>query len=213
MKKNAKFAITCSILLAGGVLFLGFQNLNQSNQAVSHSVKTVKKEQNKNSSRIPLATATNKKSPNVTKVDWHGPSMPNRAYPNIQKHPDLQVKVSIAQQRVFLKEHGKVLYTMLASTGKSGDDTPKGNFQIEPERGTHFYNAGSGEGANYWVSFKDHGIFLFHSVPVDSAGNYITSEAEQLGKKPLSHGCVRLSIADAKWMYENIRQSTPVDVS
>src|SRR5699024_11470649 len=75
-----------------------------------------------------------------------------------------------------------------------------------------FYNAQSGEGANYWVSFKDHGIYLFHTVPVDANGNYVVSEAEQLGKSSNSHGCVRLSVADAKWFYENIKTGTKVVV-
>lgn len=90
--------------------------------------------------------------------------------------------------------------------------TPKGTFEIQAERGDHFYNAQSGEGANYWVSFKDHGIYLFHTVPVDANGNYVVSEAEQLGKSSNSHGCVRLSVADAKWFYENIKTGTKVVV-
>ncbi|KLJ94963.1 hypothetical protein WB05_04275 [Streptococcus agalactiae] len=89
--------------------------------------------------------------------------------------------------------------------------TPKGTFVIEPERGDFFYNASSKEGAYYWVSFKEHGIYLFHSVPTDQQGNEIPEEAKQLGKAA-SHGCVRMSRADAKWFYENIPQGTTVTI-
>ena len=47
---------------------------------------------------------------------------------------------------------------------------------------------------------------------IDANGNYVVSEAEQLGKSSNSHGCVRLSVADAKWFYENIKTGTKVVV-
>ncbi|RRK10869.1 L,D-transpeptidase [Lactiplantibacillus garii] len=102
---------------------------------------------------------------------------------------------------------------MLASTGRSGADTPTGLFVILPEWGLHFYNPVSKEGANYWVSFKNYGEFLFHSVPMDVNGHYVVNEAEQLGQIPNSHGCIRLTVADAKWFYENVRPNTPVEVA
>lgn len=144
---------------------------------------------------------------------WMRPSE-KQAYPDVNKHPGMWILVSKKTERTYLIDHGKVLYTMLASTGTKGTNaTPTGTFQIEAEREDFFYNQGSGEGAKYWVSWKDHGIYLFHSVPTDANGNFIKSEANQLGKKAASHGCVRLSVADAKWMYQNIKQGTKVVIS
>ena len=99
------------------------------------------------------------------------------------------------------------------STGiLDGDsNTPLGDYVIENERGDNFYTPRFGEGANYWVSFKDHGVYLFHSVPTDKDGNYIESEAQKLGN-PASHGCIRMSVSDSKWFYENIPTGTPVKV-
>lgn len=90
---------------------------------------------------------------------------------------------------------------------------PKDTLKSKPNEDNTFFNTQSGEGANYWVSFKDHGIYLFHSVPVDANDQYIVKEAQQLGKVANSHGCIRLTIADAKWLYENISTHTPVVVS
>ncbi|QLL70792.1 L,D-transpeptidase [Lactobacillus sp. 3B(2020)] len=144
---------------------------------------------------------------------WQRPSE-KKAYPNVKKHPKLWVLVSKKTERTYLVDNGKILYTMLSSTGSKGENsTPTGTFTIQDERGDFFYNQNSGEGAKYWVSWKDHGIYLFHSVPTDQNGNFITKEANQLGKRANSHGCVRLSVADAKWFYQNIQTGTKVVIS
>lgn len=113
-----------------------------------------------------------------------------------------------------------VIYTLYSSAGvyeknrggKLVSDTPTGMFHVEQERGTRFYNQMSHEGANWWVSWKDHGIYLFHSVPIDSDGKYKVAEAEKLGKEPASHGCVRLSVPDAKWFYKQLPVGTKIVV-
>lgn len=127
----------------------------------------------------------------------------DKPYPELT--PDVWIDVSVKDQKVYFKRGDDVLYTMNCSTGLPGESaTPLGEFAIEPERGETFRNAGSGEGANYWVSWKDHGVYLFHTVPIDENGNYIESEAESLGVRPASHGCIRLSVPDAKWIFDTV---------
>ncbi len=141
-------------------------------------------------------------------------SSEKKAYPSVSKHPNMWILVSKKKQRTYLVDNGKILYTMLCSTGTTGDNaTPTGTYHIQAEKGTFFYNQSSGEGAKYWVSWKDHGTYLFHTVPTDENGNYITSEAKKLGKKASSHGCVRLSVADAKWLYNNVTTGTKVVIT
>lgn len=130
---------------------------------------------------------------------------PSEAKPYPELTPDVWIDVSVKDQKVYFKRGDDVLYTMNCSTGLPGESaTPLGEFEIEPERGETFRNAGSGEGANYWVSWKDHGVYLFHTVPIDENGNYIESEAESLGVRPASHGCIRLSVPDAKWIFDTV---------
>ncbi|HCW51160.1 MAG TPA: L,D-transpeptidase, partial [Clostridiales bacterium] len=74
-----------------------------------------------------------------------------------------------------------------------------------------FFSERYEQGARWWVSFRDWGIYLFHSVPVDRTGEVIPEEADKLGQ-PASHGCVRLSMEDARWFYETIPEGTPVDI-
>ena len=95
-------------------------------------------------------------------------------------------------------------------TGKKVSHTPTGNFAVQSERGKTFYNPEAKCGGNYFVSWHDHGSYLFHTVPIDKNGNYIPKEAAKLGKSTASHGCVRLSVPDAKWLYEELPVNTKV---
>lgn len=136
-------------------------------------------------------------------IDWRAPSE-TKAYPDLTAHPNAWLDVNTSRQRVYVKAGRRTLYTMYCSTGTGDNATPTGTFHIQAERGKIFYNPTSGEGARYWVSWKDHGVYLFHSVPINKNGDYITQEAEQLGKTAASHGCVRLSVADARWVYQHV---------
>ncbi|WP_295731306.1 L,D-transpeptidase [uncultured Limosilactobacillus sp.] len=141
-------------------------------------------------------------------------SSENKPYPNVNQYPHLWLLVSKSKQRVFLINHGKVLYTMYASTGSGkSNQTPNGTYRIQAERGLSFFNAKSGEGARYWVSWKNHGEYLFHSVPINHQGQYLVNEAQELGKAANSHGCIRLSVPDARWLYQNIKQGTKVVIT
>lgn len=146
----------------------------------------------------------------ATKSDyWMKPT--GGAYPNLSgiSASQIQVQVNLAKQRVHIIANGKTVYTMIVSSGID-DSTPRGDYKIGM-RGAHFFNDQEGVGADYWVGFID-GLYLFHSVPTGyKFGSYIPSEGAKLGR-PASHGCVRLSVADAKWFYANIPDGTSVHI-
>ncbi|MCL6445155.1 MAG: L,D-transpeptidase family protein [Alicyclobacillus sp.] len=145
-----------------------------------------------------------------TWVDWTKPT--GGLYPDLSKYHDIWVEVSISKQRTYIHAGNQIIYTMIVSTGNDDDPstaTPTGTFEIEPEQGDWFYNPTYEEGAEYWVSFLNHGEYLFHSVPMDMHHHVIRSVAEDLGREN-SHGCVHLSIPDAKWFYDNIPTGTRV---
>ncbi|MBS6716931.1 MAG: L,D-transpeptidase [Bifidobacterium longum] len=134
---------------------------------------------------------------------------PTGKQPDLSQYSDLSVKVSIAKQEVYVQSGGETIYTMIASTGLN-DTTPRGNYVIGM-RGDHFYNPAEGMGADYWVRFN--GPFLFHSVPTGAnSGEYMEEEGNKLGQ-PASHGCVRLTVADAEWFYNQIPEGTPVTIA
>lgn len=146
-------------------------------------------------------------------INWQKASE-NKPYPDVKKYPKMWIKVSKKKQRTYLMNGKKVLYTMYCSTGENGKNaTPAGTFAIQKERGEFFYNHESGEGAKYWVSWKDHGVYLFHSVPTDVYGKFDEKQAKFLGKKANSHGCVRLSVPDSQWLYQNAKEGTKVVIT
>ncbi|OXM99261.1 L,D-transpeptidase [Bifidobacterium vansinderenii] len=128
-------------------------------------------------------------------------------YVDLSQVDDLNIRVSIADQKVYVKSGDTVVYTMICSTGMDGS-TPTGSYTVQ-NRGEDFFNSEENMGARYWVSWANYGEYLFHTVPTDQDGEYIVAEAEKLGV-PASHGCVRLSVADAKWLYEQLPGGTPV---
>ena len=143
-------------------------------------------------------------------IDWTQPS--GGMYPVLNPNESIWIHVSKENQKVYIMDGNNTIYTMICSTGldlNSDTSTPEGTFTIQGERGLSFYNSSEKEGAKYWVSWKNHGKFLFHSVATDVNGNVIPSEAEKLGQKA-SHGCIRLTLPDAKWIYDHIQMGTKV---
>ncbi len=63
----------------------------------------------------------------------------------------------------------------------------------------------------YAVRFDGH--IMFHSVPYTTTSKDALKEGEyNLLGQPASKGCVRLSVADAKWIYDNCCKGTVVEV-
>ncbi|HIX69816.1 MAG TPA: L,D-transpeptidase family protein [Candidatus Enterococcus stercoravium] len=125
---------------------------------------------------------------------------------------NLNIKVSISKQRVYIRSGSKNIYTMLCSTGLPGSPTPTGNFRIQAEKGAWFW--GPSGGAAYYRSFHGHGVYLFHTVCTTGPGrigSYYHPEAMKLGYRA-SHGCIRLAVADAIWFYNNMPYNTPVSI-
>lgn len=142
-----------------------------------------------------------------SQIDWRGPS--GGDYPDVTRTPITSVRVDLSEQRTYLLSGDSVIYTMVSSTGMDGS-TPLGEYSVTT-RGTHFYNPEEQMGADWWVGFIG-STYLFHSVPTtESQGDYIESEALKLGQ-PASHGCVRLTVSDAKWLYDYLPADTPVSI-
>ena len=119
----------------------------------------------------------------------------------------LSIKVSLDDQKVtVLDAKGLAIKTFTCSSGQAGSETPTGTFSVSG-RGISFYNSELGEGAYYWTSF--YGDYLFHSIPFDQHYEIKQNEAAKLGT-PASHGCIRLSIDNAKWIYDHIQNGTKV---
>jgi lipoprotein-anchoring transpeptidase ErfK/SrfK len=208
---NKLLKIGLSLLVVSMILLLGF---NYSNLSINKkSATTEKHTQTKTSPKQNVASNQPQNDHKAKPVNWLLPT--GGDYPEIGANDSIWIKVSKEKQKVYIMNGNNVVYTMVCSTGldtSPDTSTPEGTFYIQKERGLNFYNGSEQEGAKYWVSWKNHGEFLFHSVATDKQGNVIQSEALKLGQKA-SHGCVRLAVPDAKWIYDNIKYNTKVVIA
>ena len=100
--------------------------------------------------------------------------------------------------------------TFKCCVGAPKTPTPQGTFQ------------GSGQAGGRWYYFKDfncyaqyawriQGGILFHSVTYSRPNENSGGSTWSLGRAE-SHGCVRLTVSDAKWIYDNCPMGTTVVV-
>ena len=87
--------------------------------------------------------------------------------------------------------------------GAPSTPTVGGTFKVQ-SRGYYF---DSGASRCYWYT-QFYGNYLFHSVLYNKNGTLMDG---RVGMQ-LSHGCVRLEIGNAKWIYDNIPAGTTVVV-
>ncbi len=99
--------------------------------------------------------------------------------------------------------------TMVCSCGREGHETPEGIFQT-----SDYYDwrlMVDGTYGRYAVRFN--GKILFHSVPyTETSPDTLEWEEYNLLGENASLGCVRLSVMDAKWIYDNCKPGTAVVV-
>lgn len=129
--------------------------------------------------------------------------------------PPYYIKVSKTHQVVMVyaldskDNYTQIVKTFVASTGLSGN-TPVGVFN------TRKYSTNWAElVGNVWGQYPIQivGFFWFHSVPYFAPSNdrLEWEEYNKLGQ-PASAGCVRLSVVDVKWLYDNIPDGTKVEI-
>ena len=111
---------------------------------------------------------------------------------------------------IYQKKDGswKRIKAWICSTGKKSTPSLAGTFTVGA-RGFSFDTSGNDGTCYYYTQWS--GNYLFHSV-IYKLHNYNTIKySGQLGKN-ISHGCVRLDRANAKWIYDNIPSGTKVKV-
>jgi len=91
----------------------------------------------------------------------------------------------------------------------AGESTPEGTFYMQMQ--WEWLTLIEGQYGRYCSQIS--GDYLFHSVPYNSMDIYDldTEMYNQLGTL-CSHGCIRLTIEDAKWIYENCSMGTEVTI-
>ncbi len=107
----------------------------------------------------------------------------------------------------------KVYKHWVCACGQKGHRTPRGNFKIGKRKPK--FNTGETEKMGVkrakftcWYATKFKGACFFHST-LYYLGSKSKHAAPYVGKH-YSHGCVRLEIGNAKWLYKNCKKGTAV---
>ncbi|HWQ59821.1 MAG TPA: L,D-transpeptidase family protein [Candidatus Fimivivens sp.] len=118
------------------------------------------------------------------------------AHASITTGKYIDIDRSIQVMTIF--QDGVALDAYPISTGKSGMETPEGQFQIR-NKADKPWSAAYGLYMPYWMALVPDGKFGIHELP-EWPGGY-KEGANHLGI-PVSHGCVRLGVGAAKRVYE-----------
>ena len=128
--------------------------------------------------------------------------------------PDYVIYVNNALNCVTIKQKNDdgtlmPVKAMVCSCGRENRDTPEGIFQTSDYY--EWRKMVDNTYGRYAVRFNR--MILFHSVPyIESSPDTLEwEEYNKLGENA-SLGCVRLSVEDAKWIYDNCKQGTTVVV-
>ena len=104
---------------------------------------------------------------------------------------DVFITVEKSVQRMYV-ETPTDYYEWDVSTGRNGYDTPTGDFQPYLLKTMHY-------SSKYENAPMPNSIFFYEGYAI-----HATYDIKRLGR-PASHGCIRLSPQNAKWLYRLIQ--------
>ncbi|MEI8361064.1 MAG: L,D-transpeptidase family protein [bacterium] len=117
------------------------------------------------------------------------------------------IAVNLKKQEIEYSTGSIILGRFRVSTGKKSMPTPKGEYKIV-NKSKRAWSKKYGLWMPYWLGMKD-GSIGFHELP--EWPNGFKEGQNHLGK-PVSHGCVRLGIGDAKKLFDWAEVGTPVTI-
>lgn len=125
---------------------------------------------------------------------------------------DVKNQVTTVYGRDENGDYTVVIRQMLCSTGTRGAPSDVGDWVLSGRTARWCYFPKWGSYAQYWT--KINSSIAFHSVIYNSVDTMDLSvkSYKALGSRA-SHGCIRLTVADAKWIYNNVGEGTVVTIT
>ncbi len=125
-----------------------------------------------------------------------------------------RIEVDLTNQIMTVYEDNEIVRQALCSSGMSGFSTPTGSFKMLGMKERFGYFVNFRVYAQYWTQVV--GGIYFHSPTFTrqiNSKSYMQSSAyRNLGEKA-SHGCIRLPVDDAMWIYYNCPAGTIVKIT
>ena len=108
-------------------------------------------------------------------------------------------------------EHTVIVRQMLCSTGTKSNPSDPGDWVLTGRKAKWCYFPKWGGHARYWTRINS--SIAFHSVIYNAVDTKALAKSsyKNLGKR-VSHGCIRLTVDDAKWIYDNCGEGTVVSI-
>jgi lipoprotein-anchoring transpeptidase ErfK/SrfK len=123
---------------------------------------------------------------------------------------NFEIKVSLPARRLMVLDSGRVLKRYTIAIGRPSAPTPTGRYAVTDRLAT-----GDPTGA-YGCCIIALSAHSPHAIAGWAGGNRIaihsTPETSTIGQ-PVSHGCMRLTIAEGQWLMKNIPLGTPTVIS
>lgn len=116
------------------------------------------------------------------------------------------IDINLISQVMSIFEEGKVVDAFMVSTGKRGMDTQKGEYTIH-NKSPRVWSKKYGLWMPFWMAVAPDGSFGIHELPEWPSG--YKEGASHLGT-PVSHGCIRLGVGPAKFVYDFTEVGMPV---
>lgn len=133
------------------------------------------------------------------------------------KTPPFAVTVDVSNQVVTVYgrdaagEYTVVVRQMLCSSGTTKNPSDVGDWKLNGHTARWCYFPKWGDYAQYWTRINS--SIAFHSVIYNTVNSMDLSvkSYNAIGSRA-SHGCIRLMVPDAKWVYENVGEGTIVSI-
>ena len=162
------------------------------------------------STTVPEIVSTTVPAPTTTTSTLPRASRPQRGVASIGF-----ARIVLDEQRVYVYNHRKrLIATLPASTGVD-DQTPVGTFKVFSQSAQTFYTPNPSERMRWMTRFtkgREGGNIGFHGIPYKVTKSGEIPFFTPLGIAPSSHGCIRMRVADAKWLFHNMKIGTVVSV-
>ena len=124
---------------------------------------------------------------------------------------DVRYQVVLVYTRGKSGEYDVPVRYMICSTGATDTPTPRGAFSSGDHKVRFGLFVNNGVYGQYWTQITNR--IYFHSILYTKrdAGSYTKTSYNALGRR-VSHGCVRLLVPDARWIYYNIAPGTTIEI-
>ena len=165
-------------------------------------------------------TTPNTTVPVDTTVETSVPITTTSTLPPVSRPQKRRINIAFArivlneQRAYFYTSKRRLIATLPVSTG-TDDQTPVGTFKVFSKSAQTFYAPNPIERMKYMTRFtkgREGGNIGFHGIPYKVTKNGDIPFYTPLGIAPVSHGCIRMRVTDARWVFDNMKLGSVVSV-